>query len=52
MRNHESCQECGGRMAVLDVLSEGYDLVCARCGERIQLLYTRPLDAPLTSYGT
>ena len=28
------CKECGSPMAVLDILMEGYDLVCTRCGLR------------------
>jgi hypothetical protein len=28
------CARCNGRLAVLDILTEGYDLICMRCGMR------------------
>jgi hypothetical protein len=34
MQLYGVCGKCKGRMAVLDILLEGYDLVCTRCGGR------------------
>jgi hypothetical protein len=29
-----TCKVCQGKMAILDMLLEGYDLICTRCGQR------------------
>ena len=34
MQLHGNCKRCQGQMAVLDMLLEGYDLICTRCGQR------------------
>ena len=34
MMLHGTCKTCQGKMAVLDILMEGYDLICTRCGQR------------------
>lgn len=34
MMLHGTCKQCQGQMAVLDILLEGYDLICTRCGQR------------------
>ena len=34
MMLHGTCKQCHGQMAVLDILLEGYDLICTRCGQR------------------
>ena len=34
MQVYGVCKRCQGQMAILDVLMEGYDLICARCGLR------------------
>jgi hypothetical protein len=31
---HGTCKKCHGKMAVLDMMLEGYDLICTRCGIR------------------
>jgi len=39
-KRERCCQRCSGAMAVVDVLLEGYDLVCTRCGERELVIRT------------
>lgn len=34
MQTYGVCKTCGSSMAVLDMMLEGYDLVCIRCGVR------------------
>ena len=40
MKGYGVCKRCQGRMAILDELMEGYDLICARCGLRELLVRT------------
>ena len=37
-----TCKRCRGQMAILDILMEGYDLICARCGDRETVHYRLP----------
>lgn len=34
MMLYGTCKQCQGQMAILDILLEGYDLICTRCGQR------------------
>ena len=34
MQTYGVCKKCGSSMAVLDIMLEGYDLICMRCGIR------------------
>ena len=45
MQVYGVCKRCRGQMAVLDILSEGYDLICTRCGER-EVIVRRLLEPP------
>lgn len=40
MGTYGACKKCGSSMAVLDMMMEGYDLVCTRCGIREVISWT------------
>jgi len=44
MQVYGVCKHCRGQMIVLDILSEGYDIICSRCGtrERVSRRMTQP----------
>ncbi len=45
MKIFGACVRCQGRLAILDILMEGYDLICTRCGERQQVIH-RLIEPP------
>lgn len=45
MQIYGTCKRCKGQMAILDVLMEGYDLICGRCGVR-ETVVRRLTEAP------
>ena len=48
MQVYGVCKRCQGQLAILDVLTEGYDLICTRCG--LREIFQRQLTEPPPCY--